>query len=856
MKKNINICIVALIFSLPILAQEEILTVIPQPQEFKFTEEKFLLDNPSPMIKLFCKNYEPVNIAIEELQDVFKKHVSTSSSLKSETSETIQIGIPSEDKNFKSICKSHNLFPEEILGEEGYKLLITAKTIIIAANNQKGLFYGIQTIKQMIRGTRNSFLRGVRIKDWSSLKYRVVMDDISRGPIPTVEFMKYQIRRLAEMKINFFTPYIEHVVKTKSHPEFAPVDGSLTIAQWKEISDYAFKYNIMMIGNFQSFGHFNNILSTPEYAHLGESGTMISPLLPASYKFLKDIYSEMVPVFFAPFFSINCDETFDLGKGASKKMVDSLGYAEVYYQHIIKLYNIVKNLGKQVIIWGDVLLEYPDLFKKLPKDIIIGTWTYDDLDSYAKFIDPIKEAGFKFFVTPGVLNSGRLFPNYTQSFGNIKGFVNAAVKSGAMGMINTVWDDGGNAFFSNDWYGVSYSADKSWNSQSNDSTDFDTRFNSGLYGDKENYFTKAVWKLLELSNLEPTDGMNDKILFEKLLPDSSKHLRVSLNDWDKVIAITDKAKSIMNKSNPVNYRNDKKYFLFVCDLYSTLASERFNLLKAANLYSRADSIFIHDRPEARRSILESINLISGIIKNEISLKFEFEKLWLEENHTYALDRITGGYQNKINDFTDVKTKLLESLKRLDSGLPISSSEETRLTISKLPGKYFREWLAVNPFPNRDGKPLSKIDYLAEIGGEFFIHPKVTQEFYFDSTKYRWSRIATSYQDIVNLTEMFPKNNKNVVSYVFATIEVNKDTTVKTLVGFSDGIEIFLNGGKVFSRESNGRLIPDEYYFGLPLQKGINNLMLKISQTNGEWGFTFRLADVDVRSRKNRYKIIF
>ena len=856
MKKFIELCVITFIFTPLILAQEEILTVVPQPQEFIFTQEKFLLDDPSPQIKLFCKNYEPVNIAIEELHNVFKKYVSSTNSLKTGISETIQIGIPSEDKNFQSLCNSFNLLPEEKLGEESYKLLITANIIIIAGNDQKGLFYGIQTIKQMIRGARNSFLRGVRIKDWPSLKYRVVMDDISRGPIPTVDFMKYQIRRLSEVKINYFTPYIEHVVKTKSHPEFAPIDGSLTIEQWKEISDYAAKYNIMMIGNFQSFGHFNNILKTPEYAHLGESGTMISPLLPESYKFLQDIYSEMIPAFSAPFFSINCDETFDLGKGASKKMVDSLGYAEVYFQHIIKLYNIVKNLGKQVIIWGDVLLEYPDLLTKLPKDIIIGTWTYDDLDSYAKFIDPIKEAGFKFFVTPGILNSGRLFPDYTQSFGNIKGFVNAAEKSGAMGMINTVWDDGGNAFFSNDWYGVSYSADKSWNPQSNDSTDFDTRFNSGLYGDKENYFTKAVWKLMELSYLEPTDGMNDKILFEKLLPDSAKHLRISLNDWDKVIAIAGEAKLLVDKANPTTYRNDKEYFLFVCDLYRTLAHERFDLLKAADSYIRADSTFIRDKAAARKSILESIILVDGIIAKEISLKFEYEKLWLEENHTYALDQITESYQNKINDFDDVKTKLMESLKKLDSDFSISSLEETRLSISKLPGKYFREWLAVNPFPNKDSKHLSKIDYLTEIGGELFIHPKVTQEFYFDSTKYRWSRITTSYQDIVNLSEIFPKNNKNVVGYVFATIEVNKDTTVKTLVGFSDGIEIILNGEKVFSRQSSGKLIPDEYSFRLPLQKGINNLMLKISQTNGEWGFTFRLSEVDVRSRKNRYKIIF
>ena len=46
--------------------------------------------------------------------------------------------------------------------------------------------------------------------------------------------MKYQIRRLAELKINFFSFYIEHVVKTEKHPEFAPANGGISIEEWKE----------------------------------------------------------------------------------------------------------------------------------------------------------------------------------------------------------------------------------------------------------------------------------------------------------------------------------------------------------------------------------------------------------------------------------------------------------------------------------------------------------------------------------------------------------------------------------------------------------------------------------------------
>ena len=839
----------------PVFAHDKILPVIPQPKEYRFTGEKFQLENSSIQIKIFCKEDESLSIAKKELTGTLKISKNVSVLPDGDFGKQILIGLPEENKKFNQICIQHNLLPLKKLGEEGYKILIDSSRVIISANNSKGLFYGIQTLKQIIRGIKDPCLPGVIISDWPSLKYRGVMDDISRGPVPTINFIKYQIRRLAEMKINIFMHYVEHVVKTKSHPEFAPVDGSITIDEWKELSEYAAKYNITLAGGFQSFGHFNNILSTPKYSHLGESGTLISPVNPESYKFLNDIYSEMVPAFKAPFFNINCDETFDLGKGASKKLVDSIGYAGVYYQHILKLHDILKKLNTKVMMWGDILLEYPELLRKLPKDIIIATWTYDNLDSYSKFIDPVKDAGFKFFAASGVLNSGKIFPNYKQAVGNIKGFAAAAEKSGALGMINTVWDDGGTALFANDWYGVSYAADKSWNPQSQDSANFDYRFNAGIYGAKNNSFTLALWKLIELAELEPTDGMNDKVLFEKLLPDSGKQIRISTIDWRKVLNITEEAEAFLKKTKLNNYVSDKEYLMFICELYHSLAQERFDLTKAAGCYAKTDSLITRKPSGARKALVESVCLLNRITEKEYVLNSTYEKLWLKENHTYALDKVTGNYKKKIDGFNIVKDKVIESLKRFDSGQPLLSKEETGLAVSELPGKYFREWLMVNPLPKKEKQKISHIDYLSAIGGEAGAVPKVTQEFYYDSVKYRWSRVASKYEDVLNLNEIFPEDKQSHVTYAFASIESGKDTAVKALLGFNDGIEIFINGNKTFYKEASGNFSPDEYSFLLPLHKGTNNLMLKLSRTGFEWNFTFRLPDCEVRSRKNRYKII-
>ena len=164
-------------------------------------------------------------------------------------------------------------------------------------------------------------------------------------------------------------------------------------------------------------------------------------------------------------------------------------------------------------------------------------------------------------------------------------------------------------------------------------------------------------------------------------------------------------------------------------------------------------------------------------------------------------------------------------------------------------------MMVNPIPNKDGQRISVVDYLGEIGGELNTHPKVAEEFFFESAKYRWRRVVSEYPDIVNLAEIFPDNNQNVVMYAFANIFVDEETIVDALVGCDDGIEVIINGKSVYKNIGQIDQLENEYLFQLPLKKGGNDLMLKISQTEGDWHFTFRLPNSEVRNSKNRYRII-
>ena len=249
-------------------------------------------------------------------------------------------------------------------------------------------------------------------------------------------------------------------------------------------------------------------------------------------------------------------------------------------------------------------------------------------------------------------------------------------------------------------------------------------------------------------------------------------------------------------------------------------------------------------------------MISEVITSFRELKSRYENLWLGENHTYALDRMQNKFDRKINDYIDVKERLFSSLKKLDSREQIPSIADVRLAVYKIPGKYFREWMMINPLPDKDMLANSQVDYLTEMGGEANAEPKVAQEFYFDSLKYRWRRVVSGYQDIVNLSEIFPETQNNSVTYAFANITVDNDTTVDALTGCVKGIQVFINGTKVFTAENKSdKITPDEFAFKLPLKAGKNNLLIKITQTKGNWEFTFRLPGSEVRNSKNRYRIV-
>ncbi len=101
--------------------------------------------------------------------------------------------------------------------------------LAVIAETAAGLFYGAQTVKQLIRGSgKDAVLLVPTIRDWPAMAHRGLSDDWSRGPLPNMDFLKREIRTLAAYKYNIFSPYFEHTFAYASTPVAAFPGGAMT----------------------------------------------------------------------------------------------------------------------------------------------------------------------------------------------------------------------------------------------------------------------------------------------------------------------------------------------------------------------------------------------------------------------------------------------------------------------------------------------------------------------------------------------------------------------------------------------------------------------------------------------------
>ncbi len=325
---------------------------------------------------------------------------------------------------------------------------------VTLSGDEKGLWHGMQTLLQILE-QEGAMLPALQIEDHPAIPNRGYYFDCARGRVPKLDWLKKLADRMAYYKLNQLQLYIEHSYLFRGMTELWRDDTPLTAAQIMELDRYCGERGIELVPSLSSFGHLYKLLSTKEYAHLcelpdaGEKpfslfGRMahhtVNVTDPDGIALIKSMLKEYMELFSSRQFNLCADETFDLGTGKSRKLVEEKGKGSVYIAYVKELAQFLIDNGRRPMFWGDIIVEFPEMIKELPEETVCLTWGYakEQSDFSAK---AMQEAGAVQYCCPGCATWNEFIPLYRTAYENIRRMCAYAGQYGAIGVLNTDWGD-------------------------------------------------------------------------------------------------------------------------------------------------------------------------------------------------------------------------------------------------------------------------------------------------------------------------------------------------------------------------------------------------------------------------------
>ncbi|MCU7513535.1 MAG: family 20 glycosylhydrolase [Ignavibacteria bacterium] len=643
MKRFLFLLIACMTYAFNLQAQSEDIQVVPYPRIVNRQAGAFRL---SPAIKIVLSgpNSSKNRFAAELLKQ-------TLSTIKVEA--TVSEGQPEKGSivlleyapGSRLVSKS----PVE-LNEEGYSLSVSKDGISIQSTSGKGILYGVMTLNQILDRSRDNTLSALEILDWPDMKMRGISDDISRGQVPNLDEFKRIIRFLARYKMNIYMPYIEDVLRFDQYPAIGQNRGALTKDEVKELVAYAKNYYIDIIPAFQTLGHYENLLSQEEFVKYAEfpGAASLNVSSDSTYTFLNNLLKEATALFPSEYFNMGADETYDVGLGKSRHLVEESSMAQVHLKHYLKVYDMLKGYGKKVMMYGDIILSHPEILEGLPKDITVVDWHYRPDAAYPS-TEVFAKAGHPYLVSPTVWNYSSNFPVNENAIPNIRYITESGLKNGAIGMINSNWGDyGGETYKELNDYGYAWSAQCAWNFKASNEAKFSHDFLTDFYGTDD----ARLASLYETINSPLNQVVWHEVFRHPLLPfrDPSwwepKVSPVVKISWMKSTLPT--AKSIINdvKASAKSNKDQLDLISFLIRLdewYQTKLNTQF---------------ILQDKLQGKDVDIKSLNsMIDGNIAELSKLKGEFAGNWLKYYKKDNLNMIEDKFTRLISYFTETKQQL-------------------------------------------------------------------------------------------------------------------------------------------------------------------------------------------------------
>lgn len=280
---------------------------------------------------------------------------------------------------------------------ESYTLSVTPQRIEIRATSGAGLFYGMQTLLQLMQpaGTGSYSVASVEIEDTPRFAYRGLMLDVSRH-FSTKEFIKKQIDALAYYKINRLHLHLTDAagwrLEIKKYPlltDFAAWRTDPTWKKWwnggrkylrydepgasggyytqndiREILEYARQHYITVIPEIEMPSHSEEVLAAyPQLSCSGEpyKNSDFCVGNEETFTFLENVLTEVMELFPSEYIHVGGDEA---GKSAwktcpkcQKRMKDEhLANVDELQSYLIhRIEKFLNNHGRRLLGWDEIL---------------------------------------------------------------------------------------------------------------------------------------------------------------------------------------------------------------------------------------------------------------------------------------------------------------------------------------------------------------------------------------------------------------------------------------------------------------------------------------------------------------------
>lgn len=298
-----------------------------------------------------------------------------------------------------------------VRGEEAYRLVVTPQQVMISASTDKGLFWGVQTLRQLVPLGRASAaeIPAVSITDAPRYAWRGVMLDVARHFYP-VGFIEKQLDLLSYYKINVFHWHLTDDqgwrIQIKRYPRLTRIgawrteaDGSryggfYTQAQIRAVVAYARSRNIMVVPEIEMPGHSTAAIAAyPELSCSGKPVTVPTTWgvfkdidcvgKPATFAFLQHVLDEVMALFPAPYVHIGGDEVpkddwIDCASCQALMRAQGMTSVEQLQSWFIqRIQRYLTGKGKTLIGWDEILEGGAN------KNAIIEIWRGSDEEAKA-----------------------------------------------------------------------------------------------------------------------------------------------------------------------------------------------------------------------------------------------------------------------------------------------------------------------------------------------------------------------------------------------------------------------------------------------------------------------------------------